>query len=80
MLDASLFCCWLTLYVLTGRIHPVLPKFQFKKKEGIIKKIFYERRDYESVDEKSLKNDEKKNSGCKGLNSMIVISQSCWYQ
>ena len=41
--------------------------------EGIIKKISYERRDYESVDEKSLswamsgKNYEKKNSGSKGL-------------
>ena len=41
--------------------------------EGIIKKISYERRDYESVDEKKLilgyvpKNYEKKNSGSKGL-------------
>ena len=41
--------------------------------EGIIKKISYERRDYESVNEKSLswamsrKNDERKNSGGKGL-------------
>ena len=45
------------------------------KLEGIIKKISYERRDYESVDEKSLilgyipKNDVKYNSGSKGLNS-----------
>ena len=45
--------------------------------EGIIKKISYERRDYESVDEKSLailgyvpKNDKKKNSGGKGLRSI----------
>ena len=39
--------------------------------EGIIPKYSYERCDYESVDEKNLrlfsKNDEKKNSGCKGL-------------
>ena len=41
--------------------------------EGIIKKISYERRDYESVDEKSLswarsrKTMKKKNSGNKGL-------------
>ena len=42
--------------------------------EGIIKKNSYERRDYELVDEKSLgyvlKNDEKKNSGGKGLNNV----------
>ena len=31
-----------------------LPKFSILKLEGIIKKISYERRDYESVDEKSL--------------------------
>ena len=43
------------------------------KLEGIIKKISYERRDYESVDEKKpilgygSKNYEKKNSGIKGL-------------
>ena len=41
--------------------------------EGIIKKISYERRDYESVDEKSLswaisRKTMKKNSGSKGLN------------
>ena len=41
--------------------------------EGIIKKISYERRDYESVDENEpilgyvSKNYEKKNSGSKGL-------------
>ena len=42
--------------------------------EGIIKKISYERRDYESVDEKAYlglypeKLRKKKNSGSKGLN------------
>ena len=47
--------------------------------EGTIEKISYERRDYESVDEKSLsildyvpKNDEKKNSGGKGLNFIVT--------
>ena len=42
--------------------------------DGIIKKISYERRDYEAVDEKKSlswavpKNYEKNNSGSKGLN------------
>ena len=63
-------------------INPLLPiahksaridKISILKLEGIIKKISYERRDYESVDEKSLskamsrKTAEKKNSGTKGL-------------
>ena len=44
--------------------------------ERSIKKISYERRDYESVDEEKLilvyvpKNYEKKNSGSKGLNEI----------
>ena len=48
--------------------------------EGIIKKISYERRAYESVDEKSEpilgyvpKNDEKKNSVLKGLKKMKIF-------
>ena len=32
----------------------LIDKISILKLEGIIKKIFYERRDYESVDEKSL--------------------------
>ena len=43
--------------------------------EGIIKEISSERRDYESVDEKSLyvpKNDEKNNSGGKGLELILL--------
>ena len=50
-----------------------ISKISILKLEGIIKKISYERRDYESVDENSLseamsrKNYEKKNSGTKGL-------------
>ena len=46
--------------------------------EGIIKKISYERRDYESVDEKNFilvyvpKNYEKKNSGSKGLKKIKI--------
>ena len=43
----------LTLYDLGERISSVWPKFRFKKKEGIIEKISYERRVYESVDDKS---------------------------
>ena len=49
-----------------------IDKISILKLEGIIKKISYECRDYESVDEKSLskaisrKNYEKKNSGTKG--------------
>ena len=46
--------------------------------EGIIKKISYERRDYESVNEKSLwLNPEtlrKKNSGSKGLKNGTRVS------
>ena len=48
-------------------------KISILKLEGIIKKISYERRDYESVDEKSLslrlclEKLQKKNSGTKGL-------------
>ena len=46
--------------------------------EGIIKNISYERRDYESVDEKSLsrlcpeKRRKKRNSGGKGLKKMRI--------
>ena len=43
----------LTLYAPVWRIRHILPKFRFKKKKGSSKKS-YERRDYESVDEKSL--------------------------
>ena len=47
--------------------------------EGIIKKISYERRDYESVDKEPIlgdvpKNDEKKNSGGKGLSKVVMGS------
>ena len=44
----------LTLYDLGERISSVWPKFRFKKKEGIIEKISYERRVYELVDVRSL--------------------------
>ena len=45
--------------------------------EGIIKKISYERRDYESVDEKSLskamsREKLKENSGSKGLKIIYI--------
>ena len=55
-----------------------LAKFFILILDGIVKKNFYERRDYESVDEKSLswamsrKNDGKKNSGGKGLEKMRI--------
>ena len=42
----------LTLYDLGERISSVWPKFHYKK--GIIEKISYERRVYESVDVRSL--------------------------
>ena len=57
-----------------------IDKISILKLEGIIKKISYERRDYESVDEKSLskamsrKNYEKKNSGTKGLKKMKIYT------
>ena len=68
-------------------INPLLPighksarieKILILKLEGIIKKISYERRYYESVDEKSLskamsrKNYEKKNSGTNVLKKMKI--------
>ena len=55
-----------------------IDKISILKLEGIIKKISYERRDYESVDEKSLskamsrKTTKKKNSGTKGLKKMKI--------
>ena len=39
---------------LSERISSVWPKFRFKKEEGIIEKISYERRVYESVDARNL--------------------------
>ena len=46
--------------------------YQLKKLEGIVKKISYERRDYESVDEKSLEKLQKKISGTKGLTLALL--------
>ena len=52
-----------------------IAKISILKLEGTIKKISYEPRDYESVDEKSLswalsrKTTKEKNSGSKGLNN-----------
>ena len=68
-----------------SKINPLLPSAAYMRRsakililieEGIIKKISYKRRDYESVDEKSLslamsrKTMKKKNSGSKGLIKM----------
>ena len=69
-----------------NRVNPLLPNGNISSAKililiGIIKQISYERRDYESVDEKSLslsyvpKNYERKNSGSKGINS--VLSKLC---
>ena len=44
----------LTLLRPEGHICPLSPKFQFYFKKGSSKKISYERRAYESVNEKSL--------------------------
>ena len=44
----------LSLYCLARQIYEAVPKFGFFIQEGINKKNSYERRDYESVDEKSL--------------------------
>ena len=60
----------LTLYALTGRIRPVLPKFQNKK--GPSKK-FPKRAYIRLCPEKRRK---KKNSGCKGL----IWKHSLFYQ
>ena len=55
-----------------------IDKISILKLEGIIKKISYERRDYESVEEKSLsqlcleKLRKKKNSGTKVLKKMKI--------
>ena len=56
-----------------------IDKISILKLEGIIKKISYERRDYESVDEKSLSEamsrkttKKKKKSGTKGLKKMKI--------
>ena len=71
----------------TNFLNPLLPiayksaridKISVLKLEGIIKKISYERRDYESVEEKSLtqamswKKLWKKNTGTKGLKKMKI--------
>ena len=60
-----------------------IAKITILKSEGIIKIISYERRDYESVDEKSLscvicqeKSDEKKNSGIKRVNEYTSENKS----
>ena len=44
----------LTHYCLTRPFFPILLKYSFLKKEGIIEEISLERRYYESVDEKNL--------------------------
>ena len=56
-----------------------IDKILILKLEGIIKKISYERRDYESVDKKSLSQlcldkttKKKKNSGTKVLKKMKI--------
>ena len=76
-------CCFVSLV-----FKPLLPiarknarigKISILKLEGIIKKNYYERRDNESVDEKSLskamsrKTTKKKNSGTKGLICLLKI-------
>ena len=55
----------------------LIDKISILKLEGIFKQISYDRRDYESVEEKSLsqavsKNYEKKNSGTKGFKKMEI--------
>ena len=44
----------LTLCFTASSTKDIWPKFKIWKQERITKKISYERRDYESVDEKSL--------------------------
>ena len=54
MKQTNKFSCFsLTLYAPVGQIRHVLPKFRFQNKKGS-QKINYERRNYESVDEKIL--------------------------
>ena len=71
----------LTLYDLGERISSVWPKFRFKKRRDKWKNS-YERRVYESVDDKSLyilgyisKIDGKNNSGNKGLNITFRLNK-----
>ena len=68
----------LTFQIKDKFINPLLPiadksarigKISILKLEGIIKKFSYERRDYESVDEKSL------SKGTKGLNLLQNLSE-----
>ena len=76
------FCFQVFIFIfLEPLINPLLPSVPYKVRlakylisisEGIIKFISYERRDYESVDEKSLSSTmsrytQKNNSGSKGL-------------
>ena len=75
------------VYGIQVSVNPLLPiahksarihKISILKLEGIIQKISYERRDYESVDEKSLSKamswkTTKKNSGTKGLKRFRVL-------
>ena len=57
----------LTLLILVStKVHEV-PKFRSQNKKVIIEIISYERRNYESVDEKSLSYAMENNSGSKGL-------------
>ena len=69
----------MSLYCLL-RTSAQIEKILILKLEGIIKKISYERRDYESVDEKTQKSlskamsrkTTKKNSSTKGLKKMKI--------
>ena len=70
---------YLTLFLLACPYGIIKQKFRFWFKKGSSKKFPNERRDYESVDEKSLseamtrKNYEKKNSGSKWLKSGVEM-------
>ena len=45
--------------------------------EGILKEISYDRRDYESVDEKSHEKRRKKNPGTNGLHTKMIVADNC---
>ena len=68
------FVCKFNPLVPSAHKFALIAKISILKLEGIIKKISYDRRDYESVGEKNLsyslfrKTTKKKNSGSKGLN------------
>ena len=71
-----LACVTLTHLCPVLRLYNAVLKISILNKEGIIKKISYERRDYESVDEKSLSLGyvPKKQQKKEGTNGLKIVT------